>query len=444
MDDLWRQGARALADGIQARSWSVLEVVRSLATRIERVERVVKAWITLDLDRAAHDAALLDATRLPSGPGVAPLAGVPVGIKDVFLTRGMRTGMGSPLFDGFVPATDAAVVARLRSAGALIPGKTVTTSFAGPDPARTSNPWKAGRTPGGSSSGSAAAVASGMVPAALGTQTAGSVLRPSAYCGIVGFKPTHGTISCDGVFPLARSLDTVGIMARSVADVGYVFEALVPSAGLSSASSPAGTNTDRPPVVRLGLVDCGELVASADIKDHTAALARRLESFGAQVAQVRLPADLALIAAAQSVITHVEAASVHFPEIQANGQYYEPGMRALAEIGQVIPATAYEMALRLRQRLSAAVDDWLAPADLLILPTVGEPVPDVTTTGNPALQAIFTFLGLPAVTLPTGFGADGLPRGTQIVAARHCDRYLLAAAEWMQRALDYPLKFPSL
>src|SRR5262249_19505824 len=161
-----------------------------------------KAWVTLDLDRAAQDAAWLDSTPLPSAPRKALLSGVPIGIKDVFLTRGMPTGMGSPLFDGFVPATDASAVAQLRSARALIPGKTVTTSFAGPDPARTANPWKPGRTPGGSSSGSAAAVACGMVPAALGTQTAGSVLRPSAYCGIVGFKPTHRTISCDGVFPL--------------------------------------------------------------------------------------------------------------------------------------------------------------------------------------------------------------------------------------------------
>ncbi len=444
MDDLWQQGAKALAEGIRARSWSALEVVQSVAMRIERVERVVSAWVTLDLDRAAQDAAFLDSTPLTSGPRVAPLAGVPVGIKDVFLTRGMRTGMGSPLFDGFVPATDASAVAKLRSAGALIPGKTVTTSFAGPDPARTSNPWKPDRTPGGSSSGSAAAVASGMVPAALGTQTAGSVLRPSAYCGIVGFKPTHRTISCDGVFPLARSLDTVGIMARSVADAGYLFEALVPPAGLPSAESSAGANEDRPPGIRLGLVECDELVSSADIRAHTAAVARHLESHGAQAGQVRLPADLALIAAAQSVITHVEAASVHFPEIRANGELYDPGIRAIAELGQVIPAPAYEMALRLRKSLSAAVDDWLSPADLLILPTVGEPVPDGTTTGNPALQAIFTFLGLPSIALPTGFSADGMPRSTQIVAARHQDRYLLAAAEWMQHVLDYPLTFPCL
>lgn len=432
MGDLWQRGARALAEGIRARSWSALEVVQSIAMRIEQVERVVKAWVTLDLDRAAQDAGRMDSAP---GPPATPLGGVPVGIKDVFLTRGMRTGMGSPLFAGFVPATDAVAVARLRSAGALIPGKTVTTSFAGPDPARTANPWKPGRTPGGSSAGSAAAVASGMVPAALGTQTAGSVLRPSAYCGIVGFKPTHGMISCDGVFPLARSLDTVGIMARSVADVGYVFETLV---------RPAAASAVHPREVRLRLVDCGDLVSSADIADHTAEIARRLESNGARVAQVRLPADLALIAAAQSVITHAEAASVHFPEVRANGQHYEPGMRAIAELGQLIPAPAYAVALRLRKRFSAAVDAWLSPTDLLILPTVGEPVPDVTTTGNPALQAIFTFLGLPAVALPTGFSADGMPRSTQIVGARHQDRYLLAAAGWMQQVLDFPAKFPCL
>jgi Asp-tRNA(Asn)/Glu-tRNA(Gln) amidotransferase A subunit family amidase len=214
-----------------------------------------------------------------------------------------------------------------------------------------------------------------------------------------------------------------------------VFETLAPSAAAS---------TVHPRDVRLGLVDCGDLVPATGIADHTAGIARRLESHGAHVTQVRLPADLALIAAAQSVITHAEAASVHFPEIRANGRHYEPGMRALAELGQLIPAPAYAVALRLRERFSAAVDAWLAPTDLLILPTVGEPVPDVTTTGNPALQAIFTFLGLPAVALPTGFSADGMPRSIQIAGARHQDRYLLAAAEWMQQVLDFPVKFPGL
>lgn len=443
MADLWQLGVTALAEGVRERSFSALDVLESLASRIGQVEPDIDAWATLDLDRARDDAAARPVPSLADSR-VAPLRGVPVGVKDVFLTRGLRTCMGSPLFDGFVPSTDAAVVAQLRSAGALLPGKTVTCSFAGPDPAKTRNPWHRDRTPGGSSAGSAAAVACGMVPAAVGTQTAGSVLRPSAYCGIVGFKPTYQTISCDGVFPFARSLDTVGVMARSVADVSWIFEALSPATTPGQAGVVTGDIPGARRTVRVGLLDCGELVSSLDVAEHTISVARHLASHGAEVTEVKLPVDLDLVLAAQSIITHAEAASVHFPEIRTHGQLYEPGMRAIVELGQLIPAAAYEMALRLQKNLSAVVDEWLPPDTFLLLPTVGEPVPGTATTGNPSLQAIFTFLGMPALALPTGFSADGMPSSTQIAAKRGHDRLLLAAAEWMQLVLANPVTFPYL
>jgi aspartyl-tRNA(Asn)/glutamyl-tRNA(Gln) amidotransferase subunit A len=444
MADLWQLGVQDLAEGIKQRSFSDQEVLDSLAMRIGQVEPVINAWATLDLDRARDETSAASSRSAPD-PRLTPLCGVPIGIKDVFLTRGMQTCMGSRLFDGYVPSTDAAAVARLRLAGAVLPGKTVTCAFAGPDPAKTCNPWRHDRTPGGSSAGSAAAVACAMVPGALGTQTAGSVLRPSAYCGIVGFKPTYQTISCDGVFPFARSLDTVGLMARSVADVRIIFQAFSASAGLLSAAvAPIDASRSGQPALRVGILDCGKLISSADAREHTADVARQLESHGAQVSEVRLPLDLDLLLAAQGVITHAEAASVHFQEIKANRELYEPGMRAVAELGTLIPAPAYEMALRLQKNLSSAVDQWLRPGALLMLPTFGEPVPDTTTTGNPALQAIFTFLGMPAVALPTGFSADGMPQSTQIAAKRGDDWHLLAAAEWMQLVLGYPVKFPHL
>jgi Asp-tRNA(Asn)/Glu-tRNA(Gln) amidotransferase A subunit family amidase len=440
MDELWRLGVRELAAGIGTGSFSAREVLASIAARTEQVEGTVRAWATFAPGCAANEAAAVDAALgagagPPSPPGGLPLGGVPIGIKDVFLTRGLETAMGSPLFAGFVPGTDAAVVARLRAAGAVIPGKTATTAFAGADPAPTVNPWRSGRTPGGSSSGSAVAVACGMVPAALGTQTAGSVLRPAAFCGVVGFKPTFGVLSTDGVFPFARSLDTVGIMARSAADLACVFGVLAGEALADWAGGwPAG--------IRLRLLDVHELVSDPDISDHAAAVGRELERAGARVSQARLPADLGLIIAAQNLMVHAEGASVHLAQMRASRGQYGPGWQATTDLGQLIPAPAYGAARHVQRRLRREVDDWLGPDDLLILPACGDPVPDLSSTGNPELQALFTFLGLPAITLPTGFGPDGLPRGTQVVAARHADHHLLAVAAWLQQALEYPVTFP--
>lgn len=445
MDELWRLGVREIADGVRNRVFSAREVLDSLAGRIEESDGGVRAWAALDLAGAARDATALDA-RLArrasstgaAGPGTGELAlcGVPFGVKDVFLTRNLATGMGSPLFEGFVPERDAAVVARLRGAGAVIAGKTATPAFAGADPAPTVNPWRAGRTPGGSSSGSAAAVACGMVPAALGTQTAGSVLRPAAFCGVVGFKPTFGVLSTEGVFPFARSLDTVGIMARSAGDAACVFGALASSGGVAAGDAPGGS-----PDIRLRLLDVTELVSDPAISEHARVVARRLESAGARVTEVVLPA-MELIVAAHSLIVYVEGASVHLREMAASRHLYGPGWQATTDVGQLIPAPAYAAALGLQRELAAAADDWLGPADLLILPTCGDPVPDLSSTGNATLQALFTFLGMPAMTLPAGHGPDGLPRGIQVAARRGADLRLLRAAAWMQEVLGYPVSFP--
>ena len=444
-DELWRLGIAEIADGVASRGFSVREVVDSLARRIEETDAGVGAWATLDLAGAARDAAALDeqlAREASSSQGEQPataeltLCGVPFGIKDVFLTRAMATQMGSPLFEGFVPEHEAKVVAQLREAGALIAGKTATTAFAGADPAPTINPWAAGRTPGGSSSGSAAAVACGMVPAALGTQTAGSVLRPAAFCGVVGFKPTFGVLSTEGVFPFARSLDTVGIIARSAGDVARVFRALAPQHDAVESGAP-GDMQD----IRLRLIDAGALLADPAISEHVRAEARRLESAGAQVREAELP-GLDLIVAAQNIIVHAEGTSVHLPEMIVSRHLYGPRWQAMTDLGQLIPAPAYAAALHLQRELADAVGNWLGPADLLILPTCGDQVPDLSSTGDPGLQALFTFLHMPAISLPAGRGRDGLPRGIQLVAWRGADSHLLRAAAWIQEVLGYPVVFP--
>lgn len=437
VDELWMLGVNELREGILRSSWSARHVVDSIAVRISEVEPRLHAWAHIDLDRVA---AVADGMRYPPEADHG-LAGVPIGVKDVISTCDLPTMLGTE-DGGGLPAEDAGVVGALRAAGALIPGKTATTSFAGPDPAPTVNPWRADRTPGGSSAGSAAAVAAGMVPAALGTQTAGSVLRPAAYCGVVGFKPTFGAIPVHGVFPLAPSLDTVGIMARSVGDVASVF-AFVRSPGGSGRRSrhedPGDREEGEP--ARIRLLACAELVA-ASTREHCCGVAAQLASDRTDVLEVHLPISMDELADAQAIIVRAEASRVHAQMVQDHRRRYEPGMRALIEAGRHIDDGRYATACQLQRELTATVDSWLPPGEVLLLPTFDGPVPDRTTTGSPALQAPFTFLGMPALTIPTGTGADGMPLAIQVIGRRHEDDRLLRVGGWIERSLETSVLFP--
>jgi Asp-tRNA(Asn)/Glu-tRNA(Gln) amidotransferase A subunit family amidase len=450
VNDLWSLGVTDLVVGLAQQEWSAAEVLDSIGRRVDALERDLHAWACLDLARAADESTAGRARSSPPTPGGArSLAGVPVAVKDVIATCDLPTGMGSSLFDGFRPREDAVAVSRLRAAGAVIPGKTVTTAFAGPDPAATTNPWDPTRTPGGSSSGSAAAVASGMAPAALGTQTAGSVLRPAAFCGVVGFKPTAGCIDPAGIFPFSRTLDTVGVLARTVGDVDRVFQALRnhPPGASAASRRPTGPGdverapSGRPPN-RIGVVDCSQ-VASATAAADCASVAERLSAHDVDVVETRLPVDLEVVSAAQGVIVRAEGASVHQEALNDHPECYGQGLRRLVEVGGLVPAPVYERALRLRIALSAVVDEWCEPGGVLMLPTVDGPVPDRSTTGDPCLQAIFTFLGMPALAIPVGFGADALPLSIQVVARRGDDDHLLDVGAWIQERLAFPVRFPS-
>jgi aspartyl-tRNA(Asn)/glutamyl-tRNA(Gln) amidotransferase subunit A len=441
--ELWERSAADLAAAIRAGEASAEEVVRALLGRIDRLEPRLRAWATVDEEGALAAARVCDARR-GAESALPPLLGVPFGAKDIFYSRGLRTGLGTDLFDRFVPDYDAVAIERLRAAGAILLGKTVTTAFAYVDPPPTRNPWDASRTPGGSSSGAAAAVAARMVPASLGTQTAGSVLRPAAYCGTVGLKPSFGRISRHGVFPAAWSLDTVGVLTRTVEDAALFLEAMAGHDPRDPLSSPEPVDNYLA-AVRHPLRAAPRLLVLLDVLDRASAvmrvhlddLAGRLVAAGAELREARLPLDLDLALAAHHVTMQTEMAATHSFLLARHTDRYPPRIRAYVQTGQLLPGAAYVHAQRLRRRLRAGVDDLFAQADALLVPAVSDQAPDTSTTGDPTCQAIFTFLGLPAIALPTGLSPDGLPLSAQLVAPRFAETSLLATAHWVEQTVGF-------
>ena len=454
MAEPWQLSAAEIAAAVRAGELSAVETVESLLDRIYKLEPRVFAWETLDPDGAVEAAIRSDELRAQSGavtprdisrPDLAALTlltGVPFGVKDIYFTRGLRTTAGSALFMDFVPQHDATAVARLRSAGAIVLGKTVTTTFAYMDPAPTRNPWNPKHTPGGSSAGAAAAVAARMVPASLGTQTAGSVLRPAAYCGVIGLKPSFGRISRYGVFPAAWSLDTMGVLARTVEDAALFLGAMAgydPRDPMSSEEpamnylAPLRRTIARPP--RLALMRDYLDRSTPAVRQHLEDVARRLEQSGAKVREAALPMDLDTALAAHHVTMQVETGAAHAFQLARFADLYPPRIRAYAEAGLLVPGSAYVQAQRVRRRLRMGVDALLNDVDALILPTASGPPPDTTTTGDPTFQAIFTFLGLPAISLPTGLTAEGVPLATQLVSRRFAESQLIGTAGWIERTI---------
>lgn len=434
---------------LRRRELSATGLVEALARRIEEREPHVLAWETLDLEGAYRQAQILD-EELEDGCLRGPLHGLPVGVKDIFYTAGLPTRAGSPIYRDFVPAFDATAVRRLRRAGAIVLGKTATTQFAFADPAPTRNPWNLEHTPGGSSSGSAAAVAAGMVPAALGSQTGGSVLRPAAYCGIVGLKPTYGRIGRAGVFPVAWSMDHVGVLTRTVVDAALLLSALAgPEAGDPTAAAVpvpdylAALENPRPP--RIGLVrrlfqERTEPEAWAQLEATAQGLARA----GAQVEEVEPAPEFDFLFDVYNIITAAEAAAYHAPTFAQRPDDYRPLLRAFIETGQLIPTTAYLQAQRARHHLARAAlrlfDRW----DVLLTSATTGPAPrGLESTGDPACNAPWSVFGFPALTLPIGLSGQGLPLGAQLVAAPWQEGRLLNAARWCELILEVSLVPPS-
>lgn len=429
---------------IQDRALGVAEYVEALLDRIDDLEPAIEAWELVDDDGALALAKSLDASfsRLMS----RPMFGIPIGFKDIYDVRGMPTTAGFPAWANRVSDRDATAVARLREAGAIVLGKTVTTQFAFADPPRTRNPWHSGRTPGGSSSGSAAAVAAAMVPIALGSQTAGSILRPAAYCGVLGLKPTYGLVSRSGIFPLAWSLDHPGPIARSVEDLALALSILAgpdphdpttASARLGDYRA-AARRPAAPPVI--GVVEDFFLAAEPAVRDQISEAIDRLEGAGARLRTVRLGTPLGLVVDAQQTIMQVEAAEIHRDLHAELADQYAPRVRALVEGGQLVPATFYLRAQRLRRRFRAEIEAVLRDVDCLAMPTASNLPPDRTTTGDRSFQAPWSLIGLPALTMPAGL-VNGLPCGLQLVTAAWEDAKLLGIARWAEEILP-PLPSP--
>ncbi|MCS7235602.1 MAG: amidase [Armatimonadota bacterium] len=435
MAELWELTAREAAELVATRQVSARELVRAALDRAEQLEPSVHAWARLDPERALEEAGRLD-ERLRRGERVGPLHGVPVGVKDIIYTRGLETSAGSPLLRGFVPAEDATVVARLREAGAIVLGKTVTTQFAFLDPGPTRNPWNLDHTPGGSSSGSAAAVACGMVPAALGTQTVGSILRPAAYCGIVGLKPTYGRVSRHGILPLSWTLDHPGFLVRTVEDAALLLEVLAGPDGLDPACAPhpveRWTQACRigPSGLRVGVPD--RFFSDRAIPEVREAYGRALASLegaGVQVREVKLPREFEAGLVAQRTILASEAATFHRRWFDHRRDDYGPKLRALLEEGGRIPATEYIRARQIRRACRRGMAALFGEVDVLATPATPAPAPrGLESTGDPSFNGPFSFVGFPSVTVPVGLSQEGLPLGVQLAAAPFAEATLLRAA----------------
>ncbi len=418
--------ARQIAERVRARSLSPFALVEACLDRIRDLDPQLEAWVYLDEARAREEAAAREA-EARAGQFRGALHGVPVGVKDIIHVAGMPTRAGARAWAHTIPAEDAACVRWLREAGAIVLGKTHTTQFAYRDPAPTRNPWNRAHTPGGSSSGSAAAVAARMVPLALGTQTVGSVLRPAAYCGIVGYKGAHGVISTDGVLPLAWSLDHVGILARTVDDVRLALEALPHQAPLEIR---------RPGrfVLAVELVDRAE----PEVARRVRAAAQALAQAGAVVEELKLPPSFAEIHEAGQTIMEAEAAAYHEPFFRRHADEYGAGLKSLVEAGLGRPATLYVRARRARERFREDMGRLLGGWDALLSPTAPAPAPPgLAWTGDASLCGPWSTAGFPAITLPTGLDGTGLPHALQLVSTPERASVLLHFAAWAEGVLGF-------
>ncbi len=418
--DLTGLGASAAARAIAARTLSALELAQALVGRIEAREPGIHAWAEFDADRFLDEARACD-RRKPRGP----LHGVAIGIKDVIDTRDLATRHGSPIYRDNRPATDATCVARLREAGAIIAGKTVTTEFAFAHPGPTRHPLRPEHTPGGSSSGSAAAVAAGMVPAALGTQTGGSIIRPAAFCGVVGYKPAFGRIPTAGLKHLAPSFDTIGFLCRSLSDVPLL-EAVL-------AGEPLREQGTAAPAPRLVVVIPPQWeVADEFMREHLRTAGVALAGAGAQVRELDLREAFALLNAHHRVVMAGEVAESMAYEWREHRTLLSAEMDGFISTGRSLAPEDTGAARRGIDAARARLAQLLAPAEVVLtLSTPGEAPRGLAGTGNAIFNRLWTLLGGPCLHLPSGAGPGGLPIGLQLVALPGATGALLEAASWI-------------
>ena len=406
---------------IAAGRLSAEALTRACLDRIAERDGVVHAFVHLDPERALAEARACDRAR-PRGP----LHGLPFGVKDIIDTHDMPTSYGSPIHAGHRPSADAACVALAREAGAVMLGKTVTTEFALRHPGPTANPRNPAHTPGGSSSGSAAAVADFMVPVAFGTQTGGSIIRPASYCGVIGYKPSHNTINPTGVKPLAGSFDTVGVFARSIDDCALVVDALA-----GAERSAARVEAVRPTRVALWRTPAWRHAEGATVRAVETA-AQRLAANGIVVEELVLEDDFDVFLDAQSDVLRFEAARVFAFERTRRADLLSPSSRAELAAGAAISRTRYLEALALIVRCRALYAAAIAPYDFLLSASApGEAPAGLDDTGEAMFNRWGSGLLVPCLNLPGFTGPKGLPVGIQLMGAIGDDRRLLSCAKWV-------------
>jgi len=429
--------ARLIREGVI----SAEQLLEACLARVREVDAQVQAWAFLDPDHALAQARAADEWRLEGRP-IGPLHGVPVGVKDIFDTADMPTENGSTLYAGRTPSRDATAVTMLRAAGAVIMGKTVTTEFATQAPGKTRNPHDPERTPGGSSSGSAAAVAAGMVPLAIGSQTNGSVIRPAAFCGIFGFKPTHGLIPRHGMLRLSRTLDHVGLFARTVGDLALLAGQLVgyderdpdtrPRARIPFAEV-AAEEPPLPPMLAFVKTPHWER-ADEETKE---AFGELIEHLGDRVEEVELFPSAAEVWHWHQTIMEAEMAANLEREWETGRDRLSESLRAQLERGREVRAIDYQRAVaRIRPIHESFVELFEQRYDAILTPAAPGTAPkDLTSTGDPSFCTLWTLCGMPAVSLPLLQGANGLPLGVQLVGPRDGDARLLRTARWLAAAV---------
>lgn len=419
---------------------SSTELTRACLDRISETDGQIKAWVHLDPDHALAQAAELDAIR-QSGRPLGALHGIPVGLKDIIDTKDYPTGRGSPIFAGRQPEDDAGLVEKLREAGAVILGKTVTTEFAFLHPSKTHNPHNLEHTPGGSSSGSAAAVAAHQVPLAVGTQTNGSMIRPASFCGTFGFKPTRGMITRRGVLQTSKTLDQMGIFARTAEDTALMADALKGYDQSCSTSYPRprpqmldGWKADVPVEPNFAWFDLP--FADRLSPDSVEAFEELLTTLGARVERLPSPALFSEMVGAQLTIHEYEICH-HLEDVFANHfDQLSPSLQPVVERARTISDAQYEDALGTLQAAVDFFDAFFKDFDAVLTPSAAGEAPVIgPTTGDPVFCTLWTVGGLPSLSMPVFLGANGLPIGLQLVAAAEEDDRLFRTANWLLKEL---------
>ena len=439
---------REAGERIKSGKLTAEKLMESCLEQIHARDEIIHAWVEVYEQDALVEARRCD-RELQAGNRRGPLHGIPFGVKDIIDVKGQFTRCGTPVYPAQIPAEDAPVIARLRKAGAILLGKTETTPFANNDPTITRNPWNPEHTPGGSSSGSGAAVADRMCPAALGTQTGGSLLRPAAYNGIVGFKATYGEVSNEGVLPNSWSIDHVGVHTRSVMDAALVWPCMREEAPRPFARMPEPPLRSRsripgsPP--RLGYIrEFFEAETSPEVLENLAAVREQFLRAGAEIIELSFPPSFVFVGSCWSIIKQAELYAYHRRLFEARQDDYPPKLKIRLEKGASIHGHEYVEHLRYRILFQQEMCERMADVDAAIMPLASTTAPrGLSTTGSSIFNQPWSVSGFPAMSIPTGLDANGLPFAMQIAAQPYREETLLDVAAWCEKVLAFTAAPPT-